>query len=114
MKLNVISTVIMVFICALIAYAFYAYSPDEKRMMFTVGSFLYLLFTGIGLISFSFKENRTTVNIKTVSGIFFFIGIAYNTIAGVLGFKESAYVICLGLLFLVYVLISYSITKQRQ
>ena len=114
MKLNFILTIVTICICSLIAYAFYTYSPNDTKLIYTVGSFLFLVVSGVGLISRSFKQPRTTTNIKTVSGIFFFVGLTLNILGGVLKFKEPTYIITFGLLFLIYVLISYSIARQQQ
>ena len=114
MKLNFIFAIITISICLLIAYAFYNYSPTETKMMYTIGSFLFLLVSGIGLISLSFEQPRTTTNIKTVSGIFFFLGLTLNILGSVFSFKEPNYIIVVGLLFLMYVLIGYSIARQKQ
>lgn len=114
MKLNFILTIVTICICALIAYAFYSYSPTETKQIYTVGSFVFLLVSGVGLIALSFKQPRTTTNVKTVSGIFFLLGLTLNILSSVLKFKEPTYIITFGLLFLVYVLISYSIARQQQ
>ncbi|MEN9907599.1 MAG: hypothetical protein RLZZ540_740 [Bacteroidota bacterium] len=114
MKLNSITTIITFGICTLIAYAFYNYSPIETKTMLTIGSFLFLLVSGLGFLSVSFKQSRTTTNIKTISGIFFFIGLALSIVSSVFAFKEPTYIITLGLIFLVYILIAYSITNQQQ
>lgn len=113
MRLNFILTLIAIAICSLIGYAFYSYSPTETKMMFTIGSFLFLSFSGIGLISLSFSQPRTTINIKTVSGIFFFSGLTFNVIGSVFDFRLATYIITLGLLFLLYLLLSYSIAKEK-
>ena len=114
MKLNFILTIVTICICSLIAYAFYSYSPTETKMIYTVGSFIFLLISGVGLMALSFKQPKTTINIKTVSGIFFLLSFILNILSSILKFKEPTYIITFGLLFLVYVLISYSIVRQQQ
>lgn len=113
MKLNFILTIIATGICLLIAYAFYTYSPTDTKMMFSIGSFLFLLFSSIGFISLSFNQPRTTTNIKTISGIFFFLGLTLNIVGSMLDFRQATYVVTLGLLFMIYLLLSYSIARQK-
>ena len=82
-------------------------------MLYTVGSFAFLLVSGIGLIPLSFKQPRTTINVKSVSGIFFLLGLTLNLLSSMLKFKEPIYIVTSGLLFLVYFLVSYSLAKQE-
>lgn len=114
MKLNFILTVIIICICSLIAYAFYIYAPTENKMVFTIGSFSFLLVSGIGLLALSFKQPRTTINVKTISMLTFLIGLILNIIAAIFKFKEPNYIIIFGLLLLFYLLLIYSIAKQKQ
>ena len=83
-------------------------------MLYTVGSFAFLLVSGIGLIPLSFKQPRTTINVKTLSGIFFLLGLILNILSSALKLKVPIYIITSGLLFLVYLLVSYSIARQKQ
>ena len=83
-------------------------------MVYTVGSFSFLLVSGIGLLALSFKQQRTTINVRTISFIFFLLGLILNIIASIFKFKAPNYIIIFGLLLLVYLLIAYSIAKQKQ
>lgn len=114
MKLDKIYSGITILLCFLISYAFYSYAPLQAKMLHTIGSFIFLLITGLGLIATKFNEQRTTINIKTVSGVFFILGIILNIISSIFHFNLPAYIIIAGISLTVYFLIVYSIEKQRQ
>lgn len=114
MKLNTITTAIAAGLSALLAFAFYSYSPSDSKIMLTVGAFLFLLITSVASLSISFQQPRTTTLIKTVSGIFFLLGLGLHITAGVLNFNQQNYIISVGILSLIYLLITYSIARQKQ
>jgi len=114
MKLNPVTTIIAAGLSALLAFAFYSYSPSDSKVMLTVGSFIFLLITSVAFLSLSFQQPRTTTLIKTVSTIFFVLGFGLHITAGLLKFNQQNYIISVGLLSLVYLLIAYSIARQKQ
>ena len=114
MKLNPITTIIATGISALIAFAFYSYVAADNKTMLTVGVFAFLLFTSIGFLSLSLEQPRTTTLVKTISAIFFSLALVLHIVAAFLKFTQPTYIIFVGLLALVYLLITYSIARQKQ
>ena len=93
MKLNPVTTIIASGLSALIAFAFYTYLPADSKIMLTVGSFAFLLITSVTFLSLSFPQPRTTTLVKTVSSIFFLLGLVLHISAGFLKFNQQSYII---------------------
>ncbi len=113
MKFNTIFAVVSFLVSSLLAYAFYIYSSGVNRALFTIGSFLFLLISCLGVLSVSFNQTRTTSNIKGISGIFFVVGLLVNFLFVSFNVSQSAYIVSIGLLISIYFTISYSIAKQN-
>jgi hypothetical protein len=113
MKLNIIPTIICLAISGLFAYGFYNFHSGESKEILTSGSFVFLALTLIFTIGVTFDLPRTTINIKTVSGIFFIISLASNLIFSFYSFKTPLYIITNGILLMTYTLIIYSISKAK-
>jgi hypothetical protein len=62
----------------------------------------------------NFKLPRTTTMVRTVSGIFFAIAILSNIVFSFTNFSEAMYIIVNGVLFLIFALIAYSVSKAKQ
>jgi hypothetical protein len=114
MKVNFIQTIIAVAISILIAYGFYSFHNGESKLILSVGSLLFLSATLIMAIGISFKQSRTTTNIRVVSGIFFFVGVVSNLIFSFFHFVVPSYIIVNGILLLTFGLIAYSIFRAKQ
>lgn len=114
MKINFVPTIIAIAITLLIAYGFYSFYEGENKLLLTSGSFIFIVATLIMSIGVSYQLPRTTTNIRTVSGIFFMVALVSNVIFSFLKFSIPSYVITSGLLFLVYIIITYSIYKAKE
>lgn len=114
MKLDFIKTIIAIAISALIAYGFYVFNTNENKELLSIGSFVFFLVTSVLTIATNLKLPRTTSLIRTISVIFFFIALFSNIIFSFVNFREAVYIIVNGVLFLLFVLITYSITKAKQ
>jgi hypothetical protein len=113
MKFNLITTIIAIAICLLIAYGFYAFFDGEQKLLLSVGSFLFLTLTLITVIGIKFDQSRTTVNVRVVSGIFFIIALISNFIFLFCQFSNPVYILTNGILLLVFIFIVYSISKTK-
>ena len=114
MKIDFIKTAIALGISALIAYGLNSFHNNEKKILLSIGSFVFLSVTLILTIGVNFQLPRTTTNIKVVSGIFFAIALISNLIFSFINYSVPSYVITNGILLLVFVLITYSINKAKQ
>ena len=114
MRINIVPTVISIALSLLISFSFYSYYEGDNRFLLTWGSFILLAATLIMAIGVRFELPRTTVNVRMTSGIFFTIALASNIIFSFQDFSTPSYIIINGILFLIFILISYSINKAKQ
>ncbi len=114
MKINFLKSIIAIATSALIAYSFYSFHSSENINLLVFGSFLFLTITLILSIGAKFEQHRTTVNINIISGIFSFIALASNVSFSFFSFLAPVYLLINGLLFLVFLLIIYSIYQAKQ
>jgi hypothetical protein len=114
MKINFVQTIIAIAVSLLIAYGLYSFHSSENKILLSAGSFVFLATALVMTIGASFELPRTTTNIKVVSGIFFVIALISNLIFTFINFSVPNYVIINGILFLVFILIAYSINKAKQ
>lgn len=114
MKINFIRTIISIAISALVAYGFYSFYEGTNLLLLTCGSFIGLAITLFWSLSISLLQARTTTVVRTISGIFFVVFLVSNLIFSFLNFTRPAYVIINGILMLLYILISYSIAREKQ
>ena len=114
MKINLVQTIIAIAVSLLIAYGLYSNHESENKILLCVGSFVFLTSTLIITIGASFELPRTTVNVKTTSAIFFAIALISNLIFTFISFSNTSYIIINGILFLIFLLIAYSVVKAKQ
>lgn len=114
MKINAVKTIIAVLISALISYGLYRMYDGSHGLLLCLGSFLSLAAMLITTIGATFKQGRTSVNIKVVAGIFFLISLISNLIFSFKNFSESGYIITNGIILLIFVLTTYSIYSARK
>ena len=114
MKLNFIQTIIAIALSLLIAYGLYSFHDSENKLLLSVGSFVFFATTLIVSIGSSFELTRTTTNVRVVSGIFFVLALISNLIFTFINFSITGYVIINGILFLLFILIAYSINRAKQ
>ena len=106
MKINWILVLISLGISALASYGFYA---GTGNMFLTLGSGVFLFVTLFGLFAISF--GRGSANIKIFSSIFLVLVLVEHLIFVFSGFRQTAYIVITGVLFLLYLLIFYGIVK---
>lgn len=114
MKINFVQTIIAIAVSALIAYGLYSFHNGENKILLSAGSFVFLSVSLILSIGVNFEQSRTSTNIRVLSGIFFAIALISNLIFNFLSFSEATYIITNGILFLIYILIVYSINSAKQ
>lgn len=109
-----IPIILAVGISAVIAFAFYTYSPlgGNKLDLFVI-SLLYCAIILIGLIGIKFDYEKTTILIKTVSGSFLLVGIMMFVTVISFGNHLPTLIIITSLLILIYLAIVYGIAKSK-
>jgi hypothetical protein len=114
MKFNVVKTVVAVAMSALIAYAYFAFSPWGNGALVSIGSFIentIILITALGI---TIEGARTMANLKIVGWLFFLVSLVTNGIFAAINFGQPAYIIINGLILLIFVLVAYSIGKASK
>ncbi|MFD1628660.1 hypothetical protein [Pseudopedobacter beijingensis] len=114
MKVNFVKSIIALAVSGLIAYGFYSFHSTESKGVLVIGSFLFLAITLLFSIGISFNLSRTVALVRTVSIIFFFISLVSNLVFIYINFNMPLYIIINGILFLIYVLVAYSISQSKQ
>jgi hypothetical protein len=111
MKFNPVMLAIALAIAGLAAFGFFAGNSGEPyRWVLTIGAGFSLAVTLCGLLAFS-TNGGTSVNIKVTSVLFFIALLIEHLIFSFTAIKLAPYIIITGILILVYVLISYAISK---
>jgi peptidoglycan/LPS O-acetylase OafA/YrhL len=109
-----IPIILEISISAVIAYAFYTYSPiDSNKLVLVAITLLYCVITLTGLMGIKFDYEKTTILIKTVSASFLLVGIALLVI--VLSFWNHlpTLIIITSLLILIYLAIVIGVSKSK-
>jgi hypothetical protein len=114
MKVNIVQTIIAILISTLFAYGFYNFSLTENKIVLSIGSFIFLGITSTISFGCSFELSRTNTNIKTLAILFFFIALLSNILFTLLFFSVPAYVLINGILFLIFMLTTYSVYRAQQ
>ena len=115
MKINIIYSLIALAISALISYAFYSFYEGDNRLLITGGTFLMLTITLLMIFGLKIKNiQRTTIHIRTVSVIMFFISLIVNIVFAMTDFRAELYVIVCGVMMLLFLLVVYSLARTKQ
>ncbi len=114
MKIDFIQTIIAIAVSLLIAYGLYSFHESENKILLSAGSFLFFSTTLVTTIGASFALPRTTTNIKVVSGVFFVIALISNLIFACINFSVPMYLIINGVVWLLFIMITYSIHIAKQ
>ena len=114
MKINFVQSIIAIAMSLLIAYGLYSFNSSENKILLSAGSFVFIATALVMTIGVSYELPRTTTNIRVVSGIFFVIALISNLIFTFINFSVPSYAIINGILWLVFILIVYSINKAKQ
>ncbi len=111
MKVNIFTTVMSVLISALVAYAFYAFSAEDVKVLLCVGSAVCTLCTLIPTMGIQLADTRTTVNMRILSVVSFLALLLSHVLCAVSVASINAYVLVNGGLLLLFVLLLYLISK---
>jgi hypothetical protein len=112
MKVNFVMLLIALAIAVLVAYGFYSGNKnDETVWLITIASGIMIFVTLSGILAVTFDGRGGTGNVRVVSILFLIISIISNAIFSFITMTPAPYIIINGILFLVYILISYGIVK---
>jgi len=114
MKVNPVFLLISLAISALAGYGFFSWNSGEAfQLLITIGAGILIFITLSGIIALQAAGGRGSVgNIRALSIVFFIIAIISNIIFSFMILSTpTSYIIVNGILFLVYLLISYSIFR---
>jgi len=119
MKINFVRFIIGFALSILISYGFYAFwnvttKGSDMHFAVVVSSFVYSLFCISNTLSMVYNSKRTTILIRTVSAIFFAVGLGVLILFSIYSSNLPAFIISIGVLFLIYLLIVYSLKKSNQ
>lgn len=116
MRISLFPAIIAFVAAALIAYLAYYFALlhfDPNTIVVTVGTFLSVLLTLGSIIALKTDDERMGVNIKTWSGVAFFLTIVINVGFACLNVVMPFYVIILGLFLLIHLWIVLKIASIK-
>ena len=117
-KINGFILIIAFLLSALITFGFYAFWSKEtilssKHISVLISAFI-ITFCSIGTFGFSISSGRVMSLIRTIATIFLIIGLV--SIIALIYFSSTPapIVIAMGIEFLIYLLVIYSLTQSGQ
>lgn len=118
LKINPVPTFIAVAISFLIAFGFYSYGNSELHGMYkffiVTSIFIYASITLATTLGINFETGRITTVIRTASLIFFIVGLIATILLSILSISLPLIIIIMGILFLLFFLTVYSLSKTNQ
>jgi hypothetical protein len=113
MRINPVLLIISLAISALASYGFYAWnSAEEYQVLVAIGGGLTILLPLCGLLALSSDGRGTIGNIRALSAVFLALEIISNIVFSVANLATPAvYIITNGILVLMYILISYAVSR---
>lgn len=115
MKIDIVKSLIVVLLTALITYGLYSVSDyDTVRWWLTGVSAAVLAISGVLTFGVSFEGERSSAMFKVLSGIMFFVFLFANLTFAFFEFSLPLYIILNGVMLLVYALAGVSIVRTKQ
>ena len=114
MRLHSIKAVIISIIACLISYAFYSSIEGEHRLFYSAGSLLFFLPTLIFGVAVEYPRPRTALNMKVLSLTFFLGAFVTNLVFAAMFSSTIAYLVVLGIAFMLYALGAYLIIEAKE
>ncbi len=117
-KFNGFILIVAFLLSALITYGFYAFWSKEtilssKHISVLISAFI-ITFCSIGTLGFSISSGRVTSLIRTVAVVFLIIGLISTIALTYFVSTPAPVIIIMGIEFLIYLLVIYSLTKSGQ
>lgn len=113
MKINKVTAILAFLLSVLITYGVYSLSIEgqEYLAILIITSFITILTSLLGLLSISWPNSRKNVNIRVLSFVFVSIFVIEHIVISFIGVKLSTLIILTGVLFLIYILLVYMISR---
>ena len=113
MKVNKFPLVLAFLLALIIAYFFSTNNSSDDEHVIGIGSFLFLFLSGASTVSLSFDFPRTTTLTRTISGLFFVLFLVSQMIFTSTAFNFSTYILVNGSMFILFLLIIFSVVKSK-
>lgn len=113
MKINPVNVLLAILVSAILAFGLWSLDGELKHYV-AVGAFFFFAGTLLPMIGGSFESARKGINLRTVSSVFFVLGLLINGFFAMLGLSATAYIIVCALAFLAYVFLANAIYSARQ
>ena len=114
MRAHPVNLLVAVLVSALLTYGMANVDANAIQATLAVGSFIFLSCTLGTAIGLEFDQSRTAVNLKTLAGVYFAIGLAVQLVFSFCGFSQTSYVVTNGVAFLTFVLFANTIYRAQQ
>ncbi len=114
MKVNSGFLLISMALSAFLAYGLYAFSPEENKLLLTVGGFVSFALTLACSLGVQFESPRTTTNIRALSSVFFLFALIGNVVFARMTFSPPSYIITTGIILCIYLIIFMGIKRAAQ
>ena len=118
MKFNAAPSVIAIGLACLIAYAFHAFGSATKEsglhQATTLCALLFACITLLCTIGVEFGTGRTTTVVRAVAGTFFLLGSTMLVILALFSNSVPVLIIVMGILTLLFMLVSYAVSQSGQ
>jgi hypothetical protein len=114
MKVNPVFLLISLAIAALAGYGFFSWNSGEAfQLLIAIGAGIMVFITISGTIAIQSAGGRGSVgNIRALSIVFLIIFIISNVIFSFITLiTPTAYIVINGILFLIYILIAYAVSR---
>ena len=113
MKINPVNVFIAVLLAAVISYGLWSIGGALHNYV-AVGGFVFLAATLLPLLLGGYASERRGVNLRVVSGVFFFVALVLNSLFAVVDLSATLYIVVSAILFLIYLLLANSVYNARQ
>lgn len=114
MKINPVFMLICLAIAVLAGYGFFSWNSGEAyQILITISAGIIIFVTLSGIIAIQSASGRGSLgNIRALSIVFFLIEVISNIIFSIITIHTpTAYIVINGIIFLVYILIAYVISR---
>lgn len=114
MKINIFLTLISVALALLVGYLAYSVAAgDLHDVVCGVGSTICFIATLIPSMALTFESSKVGANVRVLSVLFFVVFLISHFCFAGFGVKMPYYIICNGLILLVYLAIVYKMSSIK-
>lgn len=108
MRINIFLSIIGIALASLIGYlVFNVAEGQENDTLCGIGGIVCFSITLIPTIGIHYNSSRLGINLRVLSALFFVIFFVCNFCFASLGIKTSYYIICNGIILVIYLAILY-------